>query len=248
MITLEKNNKMPYPAVIFRYVMLLFALSIFIPTNITAKDGYQSMLELRKVALNFIQHQYTPNVKPRIVFARWDKRLKLNKCDNTKIEAFYPGMQQRLGNVSVGLRCTEKKSWTLYLRAFITIQQNIVHSKRFINRGTVITKDDLIIDNIEISNNNSKYFQDPKDIIGKVAKRNITIGKKISATSLKPALIIKRGQQVTIVAKTAGILIRTKGKALSDGAIGQIVKVKNSRSKRKLQATVIAPNTVQINM
>ncbi len=248
MISLNKINKNRVPAIFFRLNILIFSLSIAIPANLTAKDGPQSMLELREIALNFIKNQSQKNDNTRIKFARWDQRLKLAKCDKNKITAFYPGRQQRLGNVSIGLRCNKQQSWTIYLRVHITTQQNIVHSKRHISRGTIITKDDLVIENIEVSNSNTPYFHLKKNIIGKVAKRSITVGKVITATTLKPAIIIKRGQEVVIIAKISGIIIRTKGKALSDGSKGQIIKVKNSRSKRELQATVIAPNTVKVNM
>jgi len=244
----EKMNNSLNPATLFRCTLLVMALNYLIPTSLTAKDGPQSMLELRRLALEFIQQQNSTGENPRIEFARWDTRLKLSKCDSHKIQVFYPGKQQRLGNISIGLRCLEGKSWTVYLRAFITVQQKIVLSKRFISRGKVITKEDLVIDTIEVSNSNRRYFDSPSSIIGQVAKRNIPVGRKILATTLKPAMIIKRGNEVVIIARTAGILIRTKGKALSDGAIGQIVKVKNSRSQRELQATVIAPNTVKVNM
>ncbi len=248
MIIMKKFNKKNTTAQLFRYLLLPICVIMLIPASITAKAGPQSMLELRKLALNFIQKHYSDETKTRITFARWDSRIKLSQCDSNKIMVFYPGKQHRLGNVSVGLRCSEKSKWTIYLRAYVTVKRDIVHARRFISRGTVISKDDLVIDNIEISNANTKFFHTTLDIIGKVAKRNITIGKKISATTLKLAIIIKRGQEVVIVAHTGGILIRTKGKALSDGAKGQVVKVKNSRSKRELQATVIAPNTVKVNM
>ena len=231
MITKNNIDKRIRPAAIFRYLILLFGLSIVIPSSLTAKSGPQSMLELRKIALNFINKQNRSKGETRIEFSRWDKRIKLTKCNSKNIEPFYPGKRHRLGNVSVGLRCNEKKTWIIYLRAHITQQLNIVHSKRFISRGSVISKDDLVIEKIEVSNNSTKYFHSPSEIVGQVAKRSIGIGKKISANSLKPAMIIKRGQEVMIIAKTAGILIRTKGKALSDGSKGQIVKVKNSRSK-----------------
>ncbi len=248
MINIMKFKKSQTPAQLFRYLILPFCISIILPADLMAKAAPQSMLELRKLALNFIQQHYSPKSGVHIEFARWDSRIKLKHCDSKKISAFFPGKQQRLGNVSVGLRCSEKSKWTLYLRAFVTMKQDIVHARRFISRGTVISKNDLVIDNIEISNSNTKFFHKPHNIIGKVAKRNIAIGRKISATALKPAIIIKRGQEVNIIAQTGGILIRTKGKALSDGAKGQIVKVKNNRSKRELQATVIAPNTVKVNM
>jgi len=248
MINLEKSKKSICPAMLFRATVLIFGLSFLIPAPLTAKDGPQSMLELRKLALNFIQSHYTANNETRIKFARWDKRLKLSKCDTTNIQVFYPGKQQRLGNISIGLRCNEKKSWKIYLRVHISIQQNIVYSKRFINRGTVISKDDLVVNKIEVSSVNTQFYQYPKNIIGKVAKRNISLGKRISASSIKPAIVVKRGQNVMIIAKISGLVIRTKGLALSDGVIGQIVKIKNSQSKRELQATVIAPNTVKVNM
>lgn len=248
MIFIEKHTIFHSTAIIFRIIIVAFSLTFFLPTNLTAQDGPQSMLELRKIALNFIKKHYDPATETRIQFSRWDKRIKLQQCDSSKIKAFYPGKQQHLGNVSIGLRCQAKTPWTIYLRAHISARLNVVHAKHFINRGTVISKNDLVVEIIEISNANTHFYQHQKDIIGKVAKRSIRAGSTISARAIKVALVIKRGQQVTIVAKTAGLLIRTKGKALSDGSIGQIVKVKNSRSNRVLQATVVAANTVEVNM
>jgi flagella basal body P-ring formation protein FlgA len=248
MISLEKNSVLSITAKTFRFFIVMLSLTFLLPTNLIAQDGPQSMLELRKIALNFIKDHYNPATETRVQFSRWDKRIKLHKCNSTKIKAFYPGKQQHLGNISIGLRCMDKTPWTIYLRAHITSQQKIVHAKQFINRGKVITNNDLIVEIIEVSNTNTHFYHSPKGIIGKVAKRNIRPGSKISASALKAALVIKRGQEVMIVAKTSGLIIRTKGKALSDGSIGQVVKVKNSRSKRVLQATVVAPNTVEVNM
>ncbi|WP_121363151.1 flagellar basal body P-ring formation chaperone FlgA, partial [Pseudomonas aeruginosa] len=56
------------------------------------------------------------------------------------------------------------------------------------------------------------------------------------------------GDQVVILARTATINVKMPGEALSDGAPGQQIRVRNLRSQRIIKARVIEPGTVEVNM
>ena len=51
---------------------------------------------------------------------------------------------------------------------------------------------------------------------------------------------------VTIVLRSGALMLTARGKALEDGAEGASVRVLNPRSERVVQATVISPDTVEI--
>jgi flagella basal body P-ring formation protein FlgA len=60
--------------------------------------------------------------------------------------------------------------------------------------------------------------------------------------------LVCKGESVTIIAKSNDFMIKTIGKALSDGSKGEEVKVRNSKSGRIINARVESVNKVIINL
>jgi len=60
--------------------------------------------------------------------------------------------------------------------------------------------------------------------------------------------LIKAGQEVILLATTPQLEVRMKGKALSDGSRGDIIQVRNVRSKRVIEGVVTDIGTVRVNM
>jgi flagella basal body P-ring formation protein FlgA len=51
---------------------------------------------------------------------------------------------------------------------------------------------------------------------------------------------------VTIILQTRAIMLTAQATALEDGAIGQAIRVSNTRSKKTLDATVTGPGNVAL--
>jgi flagella basal body P-ring formation protein FlgA len=62
---------------------------------------------------------------------------------------------------------------------------------------------------------------------------------------LDAPLVIKRGDTVSMEANIGGITVKTSGTAISDGRIGQQIRVKNNQSARVINAKVIGSGQVQ---
>jgi len=58
--------------------------------------------------------------------------------------------------------------------------------------------------------------------------------------------LVERGQPVTVRLDRPGLSIEIEGEALSDGHLGERIRVKNSRSGKTLFAEVIASGLVQV--
>ncbi|MDX1334949.1 MAG: flagellar basal body P-ring formation chaperone FlgA, partial [Gammaproteobacteria bacterium] len=58
--------------------------------------------------------------------------------------------------------------------------------------------------------------------------------------------MVKRGQDIDLFIKTRSYEIHSSGKALSDGARGDVIRVKNSRSSKIVEGTIVGPGIVQI--
>ncbi len=58
--------------------------------------------------------------------------------------------------------------------------------------------------------------------------------------------IVGKGDLVTIVYQTPGLMITMRGKAEEAGAMGDVINVANLQSKRTLQGTVSGPGRVSV--
>jgi flagella basal body P-ring formation protein FlgA len=64
---------------------------------------------------------------------------------------------------------------------------------------------------------------------------------------LQKPVAIARGSMVSVVLKTPAMLLTTQGRALDDGAIGDVIRVLNTRSNMTVQGTVSASGEVIVS-
>ena len=89
---------------------------------------------------------------------------------------------------------------------------------------------------------------DPSEAVDMQMKRSLTAGFALNSNVIALPKLIHRGQRVTLLAQGDGIEVRSEGKALSDGAKGERVSVKNLSSNRIVQGIVSADGLIMIPM
>ncbi|MNN01963.1 flagellar basal body P-ring biosynthesis protein FlgA [compost metagenome] len=80
----------------------------------------------------------------------------------------------------------------------------------------------------------------PEAAIGQVARRALSAGSLLSATDLVAPRIVRRGDNVALVARRGGVEVRVAGRALGDAGAGERVSVENLSSRRVMQG-IAAP-------
>lgn len=84
------------------------------------------------------------------------------------------------------------------------------------------------------------------DIIGMTPKRIVLPGKPLKVNDLEYPLIVERGDLVTMLFNEGGMRLTAKGKALENGAKGDLVRVSNSASSRTVEALVTGQREVLV--
>lgn len=210
---------------------------------------YQSLASLQETARDFLQAQIpldTGNTQ-EIHLGRLDSRLRLIRCE-MPLQAFVPAGSRLQGKLTVGVQCPGKKPWTVYIPANIRIFGEVLTTARPISRGDTITRADIIARRQEISKLTRGYYRQADDVIGKLAARSLPAGTPLSPRMLKARLLVRRGDDVTILADTGSLQVRSKGKALQNAALGERITVRNTRSKRIVEGIAIRAGTVQVQM
>jgi flagellar basal body P-ring formation protein FlgA len=185
---------------------------------------------------------YEVTVKARYL----DPRLRLKLCAH-ELETFTPRGARKIGNTTVGVRCSAPTAWNLYVPVTVEALAPALVAKRFLARGTLIGQDDVSIAIRNVSSFMNGYLDSASLALGMRVKRPIRKGAPVTSAALAKRKLVRRGDRVMIVAGRKGVQIRAAGKALADGAAGDVVRVRNLRSKRTVEGEVVARNTVSIN-
>ena len=95
---------------------------------------------------------------------------------------------------------------------------------------------------IDVTNYNESELFQSKDIIGKVTKNGIAKDTPFNVKDLSSDMIIKRGQNIYIIAQSGAVQIKTIGTALQNGGVGDFIRV-----KREGQGNAVLVGEVDMN-
>lgn len=220
-------------------------------TSITtaAEVELQSHMEITNTVIQSVQEklQSQENVEVIIEADPLDTRLRLSKCESP-LQTNMPQNSNLISRFSVNVRCDSEKPWQVYIPVRVSKLANIYVSNSSLKKGDVIDENDLRLVKTNIDQLHTRPIFQANEIIGMVARRNIPVGGPFSERVLKLPTIVKKGDSVDITASSSGLNIRMTGEALSPGAFGQRIKVKNSSSKKTIEAIVIDAHTVQVSL
>ncbi len=85
----------------------------------------------------------------------------------------------------------------------------------------------------------------PEDAVGRTSRRSLRAGEVLRAGQLAAPLLVKRGDQVIMLARVDGIEVSMAGEALDAGAEGAVVRVRNAGSRQVVRMRVTAPGMVE---
>lgn len=228
---------------------LFYFCSLSLLANQSFAQAKQSTTELEmKVKAFLLEKIGQQSGKVSLKVGKVDPRLSLAQCKQNELKIFLPPTVQIMRATTVGIRCSAPKPWTIYLPVGIKIFSKAVITTRQLPRGTIISKNDIKISDVETNTLGTSYFQNPAQLIGKIAIKSIASGNVIHAESIRLPAVITRGQLVTIIAGKGAIHVTMQGVALNNGALGQVIRVKSNSNQRVINAKVIGHKKVRVSI
>ena len=116
-----------------------------------------------------------------------------------------------------------------------------------LSAGTIIGPDDLRMGRVSASSVRGEMINTMDKATGLQLTHPIQAGQPLAANDLTRPLLVRQGTLVRLRLLSAGLSVTGRGVALSSGAEGERIKVRNPGSKIELDGIVIGPELVQIN-
>ncbi len=229
------------------YICLCIWSCIGMSTAVAA--SYQSHKSIYQVADTFVRSQVISqqSLQAIVKVGKLDSRLKLKRC-NKSLRAFLPKGSRDIGKTTIGVKCNGANPWSLNVPVTISIFKKVLVASRQLQKGAVLTASDIKLKKTDVAKLHYGFFEALKDGTGKKLKRRILAGAVLTPAMLKNPQLISRGQQVSIVARSGRMVVRMKGKALANGAVGERIKVKNIKSGKKLEGVVTPSGEVKVEI
>jgi flagella basal body P-ring formation protein FlgA len=174
-----------------------------------------------------------------------DSRLRLAACP-AKLDTFANAPRGAQSRVTVRVSCAQP-AWTLNVPVEIRRQQNVLVLKRAVGRGEILQATDVTVQTRELPGLGSPFVASVDALAGRLTRRPIPEGTALTADALSAALLIKRGQQVTLVAQSSGFEVRAPGRAMADAGADQRVRVQNLNSLKVIEGTADKDGIVRVS-
>ncbi len=129
----------------------------------------------------------------------------------------------------------EKNCWIL-AETKVTVKAAVL--MRDLPAGSVIGKEDIEWRLKEISKSEKNPALTPASVIGKKTRISMTKGETVSLNCLDKTPVIRRGERAKLFCRKENLEISMFVEACENGYAGESIKVKNSSSRKILQATV----------
>jgi flagella basal body P-ring formation protein FlgA len=154
-----------------------------------------------------------------------------------------PVNRKAVGRVPLVIRQyrDDKLVETFRLGVDVQVRSPVVVATRRMNRGQTITADELKTETRWLDAMAQEPVTDASKLVGMVASRLVRKGQVLTADDARPALLVRRGQLVTLRVISGGLVIKTVARALDEGGRDELIALRDPRTRRTYHARVSGP-------
>jgi flagellar basal body P-ring formation protein FlgA len=218
----------------------LFATAAFATT--------QPLDDVQSAAEAFVRgHLPQSTAKQYVTAAKLDPRLRVEAC-GLPLQTFEQSATALGERVTVGVRCAAANTWTLYVPVTVEVEIPVLVLRRALARRARVAIMDVEPETRRVPGNAAAFLLDTASLQGHRLKRSLPAGTVLTVDMLVPDVIVRRGQQVTLIAANGPVEIRAQGHALTEGAVDDRVRVQNMSSLKVVEGVVESDSVVRVGL
>lgn len=173
--------------------------------------------------------------------ANIDSRIFATDCP-TGLKTSSSSSNPSASNITVLVECPDE-DWRTYVPVRLTRTGPQVVLTTTLSRGQLISPQDVTVSMVDLQRFRRQGFSSIEAVVGAKTKKNLHSGEILEDRDI---CVVCRSETVTIKATRSGMTITTKGVALTDGSLGEQIRVKNSKSNRIIEGRVTGISEVTV--
>jgi flagella basal body P-ring formation protein FlgA len=210
-------------------------------------DGTQPLAAVQRAAESALRRELDPALTGvTLTAAELDARLRVPAC-RTALETSTSLPRGSQTRVLVRVSCRAPANWNINVAVDIRRETSVLVLRRAMTRGESVGAADVNVQTRTLAGLASPYFSKISDLEGRVTRRPLPEGTAVTTEAMNAALLIHRGQTVTLTWAMGGIEVRAPGLAMSDAAAHQRVRVQNLNSLKIVEGVADSEAVVRVS-
>jgi flagella basal body P-ring formation protein FlgA len=209
-------------------------------------DSVQSPKSIRGAAEGYVRAQLPAEAHGIVIAAgELDSRLRLAQCPEPLHASLVAGAQLA-ARMAIGVSCRRGTAWTVYVPVTVESEIPALVLRVAAPRGSRLTPADVATEKRRVSGLAVGYVTDVGALERHTLIRPLPAGAILTTDALLPDFIVRRGEEVTLLASLGGIEVRAAGRALTDGRDGARIRVQNLESLKVVEGVVDASRVIHV--
>ena len=231
-----------------RYIVLTFFIFVITVTFSYANDENDTsyLRDLEATAQDFLKDQIELGENEILDFEVQpiNSKKEISICEGELNLSIASGKIRK--NNTIKIQCVSQTTpFSVYVVIKAVIKRPYVTVTENVPKDTVLTQELLTINYMDKFLDKGTSFNQIEPLIGIKTKRNLRPGQAIQKNQI---CVVCNGSLVTIEARNSLLSVKTDGQVLQDGSFNDKIKVKNLKSGKIVQATVVNSNLVVIDL
>ena len=130
------------------------------------------------------------------------------------------------------------------ITARISLPPMVVVATRPMRKGEVVRAADVELEPASGQVQAAIYRMD--EVLGKETTRTVATGQVLDSGFIRSPILVQRGEVVRVIAKAAGVRVKSNGRAMNDGGQGDLVEVQTLEGKQRYTARVVNSAEVEV--
>ncbi len=182
----------------------------------------------------------------RITFTKSDGELLRRSALEGRWE-FEPGTAATLGRIPLTLRRYNAAGDIVEahrVTAQVARRMLVAVTTRSVSRRQLFTHNDVDIREMYVTDHRLTPVTELSQVIGQPAARMLRSGSLLGVEDIAAAVLVKRGDKVTVRSMVGPLVVRMVGQAVESGGKDELIRVRNEVSRQEFVARVTGPGQV----
>ena len=217
-----------------------------IPDRVLIVRGSRTVSELqvREAIEDFVERQF-PGLRIQIEEIEMPQEVVLPLGDvEIRINDRNPPAHLRGSTLRLDFYVDGSVKGSQWARVTATAVGEVAVLKRSLDYGETLTASAVALEKRELKVLDD-YFASLDLVLGAVARKKLTVGEIVQRRDIREALMVKRGDVVTLLAKGPRFTLSTSARARDNGSRGDSITVENLDSRQVVQARVVDAGVVE---
>jgi flagella basal body P-ring formation protein FlgA len=207
----------------------------------------ESLAAIRNTAQTYVKSLIPASAgETTVTVGQLDNRLRLARCSSKELSAALPVGMTLQARATVGVSCAGPVHWTLFVPVTIESKIDVLVLNHAVNRDTRLTAADVVVETRKTAGPGNADLTKPAELDGRTVRRPLAAGTTLSVDMFTADLIVRRGQEVTLLSSAGPVEVRAYGRAMVDGAAGARIQVQNLSSQRVVEGVVESADRVRV--